>query len=122
MENNVELIGIVSQLDKLIPQLGDFIAQFHNLLTQTGVNAITDAQGNMSIDVPQNMPDITANNISKKLGIIDRLINDHGGSINDLFKRGLDIEKGLKVSNSKYVSVFTEKIATFKKLNSTYKH
>lgn len=76
----------------------------------------------MSIDVPENMPDSDANLISKRIGIIDRLITSHGQSINDLFQKGLSIEEKLKTDNSKYVSQLSQQIDQFKKLNSSYKH
>ena len=76
----------------------------------------------MSIDVPENMPDSDANLISKRIGIIDRLITSHGQSINDLFQKGLSIEEKLKTDNPKYVSQLSEQINQFKKLNSSYKH
>lgn len=76
----------------------------------------------MSIDVPQNMSDTEAHNISKRIGIIDRLITTHGNSINDLFQKGLTIEKNLKANNPNYVSELTDHIAQFNKLNTSYKH
>nr|GEV05606.1 NADH dehydrogenase subunit 5, mitochondrial [Tanacetum cinerariifolium] len=56
--------------------------------------------GNMEIDVPKDMSDELANKVSKKIGIIDRLITTHGQSINDLLQKGVDIENKLKLENS----------------------
>ena len=44
------------------------------------------------IDVPMNMSDSDANNISARIGVIDRLITSNGMSINDLFNKGLNMK------------------------------
>lgn len=76
----------------------------------------------MEIDVPQGISDIEANNISKRISIIDRLITDHSDNIEDLIKKGFVIEKDLKSNNSNYVSVLADKIEEFNKLKISYKH
>lgn len=76
----------------------------------------------MSIDVPNNMSDLQANNISNRLCIVDRLINTQGTSLNNLFKEGLGIEDHIRASNPNYVSQLDEKISRFKDLNALYKH
>ena len=116
------LTEIVSSITYMLPQLSGFIEQFNNVVQQFNVNVITDSFGNMSVDVPAHMSDSQANNVSKRLGIIDKLINSHGSSINELFQKGLKIEDGLKTTNPNYSSKLTEKIAEFKLLNASYKH
>jgi hypothetical protein len=106
----------------MLPQLTDFIAQFNNVVQQFNVNVISDSAGNMSIDVPADMSDELVNHVTKKLGIIDKLINSHGSSINELFEKGLKIENNLKKTDSNYSSVLLKKIDEFKQLNSSYKH
>lgn len=122
LQSGLDLSSIVTEVNTLLPQLANFIDQFNNVITQSGINVITDATGNMSIDVPHNMPDIEAEKISKRIGIIDRLITSHGNNINDLFQKGLSIENKLKANNPNYVSELKDQIAEFKKLNVSYKH
>lgn len=122
LESGLDLSNIITEVNALLPQLAGFIDQFNNLVTQSGLNVITDSGGNMSIDVPHSMPDAEAEKIGKKIGIIDRLITAHGNSIDDLFQKGLSIENKLKANNPKYVSELTDQIAQFKKLNASYKH
>jgi hypothetical protein len=76
----------------------------------------------MSVDVPSNMPNIEAERISTRIGVIDRLITTRGQEINELLKKGLSIENNLKMENSNYVSQLSDKIAEFKRLNDLYKH
>ena len=122
LKSNLELTEIVTEVSRLLPQLTDFIGQFHSIVSANNVNVITDVAGNMSIDVPSNMSDDMASKISTRLGIVDRLITNHGTTINDLFQKGLHIEQQLKVNNPSYVSQLNDHISTFKQLNASYKH
>jgi hypothetical protein len=118
----MDITQIVTDINSLLPQLNDFITQFHNLINQQGVSVITDTGGNMSIDVPQSMPDSVATNLSTRLGVIDRLIGTRSQELSDLFQKGLEIEKNLKIEDPNYTSQLTEKIAEFKRLNNSYKY
>lgn len=122
LQSGSDVSSIVTEINGLLPQLADFIGQFHNLVGNTGINVVTDSAGNMARDVPQNMPDSEANYISKKIGVIDRLITTHGQNINDLHQKGLKMEENLKTDNPKHVSQLSDQIYKFKNLNSTYKH
>ncbi len=117
-----ELTEVTLKINELLPQLSDFIDQFNHLVCTTNINVISDASGNMSIDVPGTMPDAEAEKISKRISIIDRLITARGEQINDLFQKGLSIETKLKSQNSNYTPQLLEKINEFKRLNTSYKH
>jgi hypothetical protein len=106
----------------MLPQLAGFIEQFNSIVTQHGINVVTDAQGYMSVDVPASMPESTYINISNRLGIVDRLINSHGASINDLFQKGSSIEQQMKLVDNSYTSQLSDQIEKFKHLNASYKH
>jgi hypothetical protein len=112
----------VSNLDFMMPQLANFIEQFNNVVKEFNVNVITDTYGNMSVDVPAEMSDSQASFVSRKLGVIDKLITNHGTSINDIFSKGLKIEANMKANDPHFSSVLKDKIAEFKLLNSSYKH
>jgi hypothetical protein len=122
LQSSMDISEIVTELNTLLPQLANFINQFNTTVSQSGISVVTDSMGSMSIDVPQNMPDHVANNISTRIGIIDRLITTRGQEINDLFQKGTHLENKLKMENSNYVSQLTDKIEEFKRLNSSYKH
>ena len=117
-----DMSEIITQINSLLPQLDGFINQFNTTVSQSGINVVTDSVGNMNIDVPQNMPDSVAKNISTRIGIIDRLITTRGQEINDLIQKGIDIENNLKMENPNYKSQLNDKVAEFKRLNSLYKH
>ena len=120
--SNLDLFNVITELNTLLPQLADFINQFHNLVNQSGINVVTDIMGNMSIEVPKDMPDSVANNISKRIGIIDRLITTRGQEVNDLLLRGLSLENKIKLENPNYLSQLSDKIAEFKRLNDSFRH
>lgn len=122
LESGLDLSSIISEVNTLLPQLASFVDQFHTLVTQSGVNVITDSVGNMSMDVPNGMSDLEVERVTKRIGIIDRLINTHGTTLNDLFQKGLSIEDKLKIDDPRYVSKLSDQIAQFKKLNASYKH
>ena len=117
-----ELTEVTLKINELLPQLSDFIDQFNHLVCTTNINVISDASGNMSIDVPGAMSDIEAEKISKRISIIDRLITARGEQINDLLQKGLSIETKLKSQNGNYTSQLLDKINEFKRLNTSYKH
>jgi hypothetical protein len=122
MENNMisELTQIVEMIDQLLPQLKNFIVQFNQVVATSGVNVVTDTGGNMSLDVPSSMPDETAEQIGKKLEIIDRLINTRGQEINTFIEKGLNLEK--KLESPEFKSKILEKVAEYEKLNKSYNH
>jgi hypothetical protein len=106
----------------MLTQLSNFIDQFRVLIVETDINVISDSVGNLSIDVPTDMSKADSTHVVKKLGVIDRLINSQGCSINDAFQKGLEIEKQLMIEDPNYKSVLGDKISKFKELNELYKH
>jgi len=121
-EQNLDLLGIVTELDKLLPQLQGFINNWNNTITLYGINVITDGSNDLAIDVPSSMKEADANLCAKKIKILDSLIHDRLDTIKDLFQKGYKIELEIKSSDSKYVSVLTEKSLILKELNNSYKH
>lgn len=122
LKSEMGILDIIAQIDSLLPQLANFINQFNTTINQSNISVVTDAIGNMSIDVPQNMSDEDATKVSTRIGIIDRLITTRGQEINELLQKGNLIENKLKKENPEYVSQLTEKIQEFRRLNHSYKH
>jgi hypothetical protein len=114
---------IVHEINHILPQLTSFVDQFHNTINEHGVSVITDSTGNMSIDVSNKISDIQAQNISKKIGVLDSLINKHGDRLSDLFKEGMNIEDRLKIKNIGYASSnLGDQLSQYRKLLYNYKH
>jgi hypothetical protein len=121
-DHNVDILAIVTELGKLLPQLQGFIGNWNDTITQYGINVITDGSNDLAIDVPSGMKEADANLCAKKIKVLDSLIHDRLDTIKDLFQKGYNIELEIKSSNSKYVSVLTEKSLILKELNNSYKH
>jgi NADH-ubiquinone oxidoreductase chain 3 len=117
-----ELAILITQLDSHMIQLTDFISQFNTTITTLGINVITDATGNLSIEVPLSMSDTDASTTSKRIGILDRLINTRSESITDLLQKGKGLEDSIKLTDPNYKSQLAEKILEFKKINDSYNH
>jgi hypothetical protein len=118
----LEIMEVINQIDTLLPQFSGFIDQFNTLVIQKSLNVVSDSSGNMAIDVPYEMSNKEADNISKRINIIDRLIDSHHTSIKDLFDKGFNIEKRLKAENPNYISELVNKKAEFNKLKNSYLH
>jgi len=113
---------ILEQVNKILPQLGNFITQFNNMIISNNINVVTDSAGNLSIDVPANMSDSDAETISKKIGVIDRLIASQTSKADTLITKGLGIEQQLREINPEYKSIFTQQITKLSELKSSFKH
>ena len=117
-----DMSSIINELSSLLPQLSGFISQFNEVINNTGINVVSDSAGNLSIDVPKSMSDIEASNLSKRIGIIDRLIATRSQEIHDLVQEGLKMEKSFHLTNPNYTSQLSEKLAEFNRLKGLYKH
>lgn len=122
LKSDMGISEIVTQIDTILPQLANFISQFHSTVSQSGISVITDTIGTMSIDVPQNMSQEVANKLSTRIGIIDRLITAKSDDISDLLQKGAVLENKLKLTDSQYVSQLTDRMQEYKRLISSYKH
>jgi len=121
-EQNLDILAIATELGKLLPQLQGFINNWNDTITLYGINVITDGSNDLAIDVPSSMKEADANLCAKKIKVLDSLIHDRLDTIKDLFQKGYTIESDIKSSNSKYISVLTEKSLILKELNNSYKH
>ena len=117
-----DLTEVVTKVNELMPQLSEFILQFNNVVASNSISVITEANGNMSLDVPVTMPDDHAEQLSRRIGIIDRLITTRGQEISGLLHKGLEIEGKLKQQDPQFTSQILEKINEFNRLNDGYKH
>lgn len=118
----IDLGEVVNKVSELMPQFSDFIVQFNNVVMDNSINVITEANGNMSLDVPSSMSDNKAEQLSKRISVLDRLITTRGEEIDTLLHKGLEIEKNIKEQDPQFTSQILEKINEFKRLNNSYKH
>lgn len=118
----IDLSGILLEINNIIPQYTHFIELFKSTIIQTDANVIIDGGGNMSIDIPANMPDNEAEQLSKKLNIIDSLIRSRSDELEKLFQEGNRIENEILQKNTQYKSQILEKTWEFERLKNSYKN
>jgi len=117
-----ELLGIISDINYWLPALEGLIEQFHTLVANSDINVITEANGDMSIEVPADMPKEEANYLRKRVGVIDRLINTKGSDIHTLFEQAEAEQTKLKALNTKDIPQISKQMQAFIDLNKSYKN
>lgn len=105
-------------------QMDLFINNFNTLIVDNDVNVISTVDQSIYIDAPNKMPQDKAEDIAKRLNIIDRLISTKREEIDNLFKEAWRLEGSLNKdkSDSSNASLIQKKLEDFQKLNAKYKH
>lgn len=117
-----DLTQILIDINTIIPQYSHFIEQFRSIIIETHTNVIVDGSGSMSIDVPASMSDNEAEQLSKKLNVIDSLIRTRNDDLEKLLDKANSIESELHKKDSRYKSQILEKAQEFQRLKNLYKN
>lgn len=118
----LDLSQILVEINSIIPQYTHFIEQFRSIIIETHTNVIVDGSGSMSIDVPASMSDNEAEQLSKKLNVIDSLIRTRNDDLEKLIDKANIIESKLYKIDSNYKSQILEKAQEFNRLKNLYKN
>jgi hypothetical protein len=116
------LLELINQIDMLLPEMDNFIGQFHTTILDNNINIVTDSSANMHMEVPSTISDDKANLLKKKLDIIDRLINTKSSEVEKLLKEGSNLELDLKKNNAQFKSKILAKVDELNKLKAKYGH
>lgn len=122
MTSNLDLVDILSDLNKLVPQFGTFVKQFNTIVNENSINVITDSEGALYIDVPKDMPVDKSNEISNRIGVLDRLITTQKSNIGSLFLKASLAENKFRENNPNYISELNDLRKNFQILKDSYKH
>ena len=122
MQADLDILGIVNELARLLPQLNDFVNQFNNQIVTYDINVITDTSGNLSIQVPDTVTEAKGKLISARVNLIDNLIHNHIDKTEDLLHKGITLEEKLIDKDPDYETKLTPYVSEFRKLKSSYKH
>ncbi|AFM82509.1 cytochrome oxidase subunit I (mitochondrion) [Aspergillus oryzae 100-8] len=122
LESNVDILEIVTELARLLPQLADFINQFNNQIITHDINVVTDAQGNLSIQVPDGISKAQAKLISARVNLLDNLIHTHLDKTENLLHLGISVEEDLFDIDPNYETKLTDHVSQFNRLKNSYKH
>ena len=122
VDSDGDLQKVILELDRLFPQLNDFINKFKDFVNETQINVITDAQGGLSIDVLEGLDDSIVQVYATKAKVLDSLIHNHIHKIEELLKTASGIEDKLLESNLDYISQLGSYLENLKRLINSYGH
>ena len=117
-----DLSAIILSIGSHMSEFATFINKFDSTVVQNSINVISDSQGNLSIEVPSTMSDDTAQKVTTRIQIIDRLIATRQSDISDLIQKGLALQNKINLVDSSYKSEILNQITEFEKLKSSYQH
>lgn len=117
-----ELSTIILSIGSHMSELTTFIHRFETTVVETGINVISDSEGNLSLDVPGTMAEDVAKRLSTRINIIDSLITKRQSDISDLIQKGLSLQNKINLVDPSYKSGILNQITEFEKLRNSYKH
>ena len=117
-----DLSNIILSIGSYMSELSSFINRFNNTVVESGINVITDSEGNLSMEAPSSMSEDVANRVATRINIIDSLINKRQSDISDLIQKGFALQNKINVVDPSYKSEILSKITEFEKLKGSYKH
>ena len=117
-----QLANTLSEIDRLMSQIAGFTSQFHHFLNDNSINVITDAQGQLDIDVPNDISDELAEQHANRINVYDRLINTNINSVENRLERVSELEEQIREIDSNYVSQLPEYSDRLSRLIRLYGH
>src|ERR1700738_2128885 len=118
----IQLQDIYSEADRLFSQLNTFITQFHNFVNDTGINVVTNVQGELGIDVLENLDDNLAQQYANRINVFDSLIHNHIHNLEGLLKRIIELEDQMRILDENYKTQSSLYIDRLKDLIRLYGH
>src|ERR1700750_678151 len=112
------ITDIISEINRLIPQLQGFINSYTQYITSNEITVIVE-NNNLSIEI-NNVSDEIAQEHLNRIQVLDRLINNHIDNINQLLERGSTIEETLHNQDNNYIYKLTELKNRFLQLKASY--
>jgi hypothetical protein len=122
LQADVDILGIVNELSRLLPQLNDFLNQFNNQIITNNINVITDTAGNLSIQVPDTITEAKSKLISARINLLDNLIHNHLDKSEELIHKGILVEEKIMNKDPEYDTKLTPFVSEFTKLKNSYRH
>lgn len=122
LTSGVDILSVISDLAQVLSQLDGFITRFNNEIITHSINVISDSGGNISIQIPDTMPEARGTLISRRISLIDHLINNHIEKAENLLHRGMSLEEDLMNKDPNYDTQLTDHVAKFRQLKNSYNH
>lgn len=107
-----ELDAYIDDVSASLKRMNDMTFQLQKLKREKSIKYIEDEEGNMSIDVPNKMSDQEADNLSKRVQVIDRIYNTEQAKFKKLISEDHakiledSVHRQYNTFSSKYKSLF----------------
>lgn len=112
---------IINDLDGLLSQLTRLIGNFNTTILNHNLNIMVETNNALVVDAPAAMDDILAQQVSRRVLELDRLINIRTSDVQTLLDKGSVLETQIKVEQPQFISKILSKADEFQKIKSTYK-
>lgn len=114
-------LHIINDLDGLLSQLTRLIGNFNTTIMNNNLNIMIEANNALVVDAPAAMDDTLAQQVSRRVIELDRLINVRTLDIQALLDKGSVLETQIKLEQPQFVSKILSRADEFTKIKSTYK-
>jgi hypothetical protein len=118
---HAELDVLLTEINRLLDQLGRFRDQFHNLIITTGINVVTE-DGAIYVDAPAETSDALSQEYGNRVRIIDRLIQSHAETLRERIGHAAEVESQILSLDGSYISQLTELEHRFREILRSYNH
>lgn len=117
---HAELDVLLTEINRLLDQLGRFREQFHNFIITTGINVVTE-DGAIYVDAPGETSDALSQEYGR-VRIIDRLIQSHAETLRERIGHAAEVESQILSLDGSYISQLTELEHRFREILRSYNH
>jgi hypothetical protein len=118
---HAELDVLLTEINRLLDQLGRFRDQFHNLIITTGINVVTE-DGAIYVDAPAETSDALSQEYGNRVRIIDRLIQSHAETLRERIGHAAEVESQILSLDGSYISQLTELEHRLREILRSYNH
>lgn len=112
---------IINDLDGLLSQLTRLIGNFNTTILNHNLNIMVETDNALVIDAPAAMDNTLAQQLSRRVIELDRLINLRTSDVQTLLDKGSVLETQIKIEQPQFTSKILSRADEFKKIKSTYK-
>lgn len=110
------------EIERLLNQLERFIDNFFNYISTNNINVITTSEGGLEIEINNSVTDTLAEQYTRRIHVLDNLIQNHISNIRNLMQEIVEIESNITEIDNGYISKITSQIDKLDELIKKYGH
>jgi hypothetical protein len=114
-------LHIINDLDGLLSQLTRLIGNFNTTIINHNLNVMVETNNALVVDAPAAMDDTLAQQVSRRVIELDRLINIRTSDVQALLDKGSVLETQIKLEQPQFASKILSRADEFTRIKSTYK-